>query len=74
MDLQMPGMDGLEATRRLLDLQREGRWPGAPIVALTAHASDADRSACLAVGMVGVLTKPLSLSSLQRQLQPWLAA
>ena len=74
MDLQMPGMDGLEATRRLLDLQRNGHWPGAPIVALTAHASDADRSACLAAGMVGVLTKPLSLGGLQRQLQPWLAA
>ena len=73
MDLQMPDMDGLEATRRLLDLQREGRWPGAPIVALTAHASDADRSACLAVGMVGVLTKPLSLDGLRRQLLPWLA-
>ena len=74
MDLQMPGMDGLEATRRLLDLQRNGHWPGAPILALTAHASDADRSACLAAGMVGVLTKPLSLGSLQRLLQPWLAA
>jgi len=74
MDLQMPGMDGLEATRRLLDLAREGRWPGAPIVALTAHASDTDRSACLAAGMVGVLTKPLSLDGLRRQLLPWLAA
>ena len=74
MDLQMPGMDGLEATGRLLDLQREGHWPGAPIVALTAHASDTDRSACLAAGMVGVLTKPLSLDGLRRQLQPWLAA
>jgi len=74
IDLQMPGMDGLEATRRLLDLAREGRWPGAPIVALTAHASDTDRSACLAAGMVGVLTKPLSLDGLRRQLLPWLAA
>ena len=74
MDLQMPGMDGLEATRRLLALQREGRWPGAPIVALTAHASDTDRSACLAAGMQGVLTKPLSLDGLRRQLLPWLAA
>ena len=74
MDLQMPGMDGLEATRRLLALQREGHWPGAPILALTAHASDTDRSACLAAGMVGVLTKPLSLDVLRQQLQPWLAA
>ena len=73
MDLQMPGMDGLEATQRLLALQREGRWPGAPIVALTAHASETDRHACLAAGMVGVLTKPLSLDGLRRQLLPWLA-
>ena len=74
MDLQMPGMDGLEAAARLLALQRQGRWPGAPIVALTAHAGDADRDACLAAGMSGVMTKPFTIDGLQRQLAPWLAA
>ena len=74
MDLQMPGMDGLEATGRLLALQREGRWPGAPILALTAHATDADHAACRAAGMSDVLTKPLSLEALHRQLGRWLPA
>ncbi|WP_395702409.1 response regulator [Aquabacterium sp.] len=74
MDLQMPGMDGLEATRRLRAMQQQALWPGAPIVALTAHAGDADRRACAAVGMDAVLTKPLTLDTLQRELARWLAA
>ena len=74
MDLQMPGMDGLEATTRLLAMQRAGQWPGAPIVALTAHASEADRAACFAAGMRAVLTKPLSLDMLRQQLVRWLPA
>ena len=73
MDLQMPGMDGLEATRRLRDMQRQALWPGAPIVALTAHAGDSDRIACAAVGMDAVLTKPLTMDNLQRELARWLA-
>jgi CheY-like chemotaxis protein len=72
MDLQMPELDGLETTRRLLALQREGQWPGAPIVAVTAHATAADRADCLAAGMAGVLTKPLSPGTLRQQLAPWL--
>jgi CheY-like chemotaxis protein len=72
MDLQMPGMDGLEATRRLRQMQRNGGQPAVPIVALTAHAGDADHSACLAAGMDAVLTKPLSLDALREQLRRWL--
>ncbi|WP_284618969.1 hybrid sensor histidine kinase/response regulator [Aquabacterium humicola] len=74
MDLQMPGMDGLEATRRLRLLQQAGRWPGAPIIALTAHAAATDRNACLAAGMDGVLTKPLALEALRQALLQWLGA
>ncbi|OYU99192.1 MAG: hypothetical protein CFE45_13815 [Burkholderiales bacterium PBB5] len=72
MDLQMPGMDGLTATQHLQTMQRDGVWPGAPIVALTAHASPADRAACRAAGMSGMLTKPLSLDVLRQQLPKWL--
>ncbi|MBI5256039.1 MAG: PAS domain-containing protein [Burkholderiales bacterium] len=72
MDLQMPGMDGFEATRRLRRLQQEGRWPGAPIVALTAHAGASDHQACLSAGMDGVMTKPLSLAQLREQLVRYL--
>lgn len=72
MDLQMPGMDGLETTRQLRQLQQAGRWRGAPIVALTAHASPEDHAACRAAGMDGVLTKPLQLATLRRRLARWL--
>ena len=72
MDLQMPGMDGLEAARRLRQLQAEQRWPGAPIIALTAHAADSDRHACLAAGMNEMLTKPLGLETLRQMLLKFL--
>jgi two-component system sensor histidine kinase/response regulator len=72
MDLQMPGMDGLEAARRLRQLQAEKRWPGAPIIALTAHAADSDRHACLAAGMNEMLTKPLGLETLRKMLLKFL--
>lgn len=72
MDLQMPVMDGLEATRRLRALQREGRLRHFPIVALTAHALESDRERAVAAGMDGYLTKPLLLEALRAELQRWL--
>jgi signal transduction histidine kinase/DNA-binding response OmpR family regulator len=59
MDLHMPGMDGLEATRRIREIEAEGETPRTPILALTANASAEDRDACLAAGMDGFLVKPL---------------
>ena len=59
MDLHMPGMDGLEATRQIRDIEAEGEAPRTPILALTANASAEDRDACLAAGMDGFLVKPL---------------
>ncbi len=58
MDLHMPGMDGLEATRRIREIEAESEMPRTPIIALTANASAEDREACLAAGMDGFLVKP----------------
>ncbi|SNT10701.1 PAS domain S-box-containing protein [Noviherbaspirillum humi] len=69
MDVQMPVMDGLEATRRI----RSGeRWHNLPIIAMTANASAMDRENCLAAGMDGFLSKPIDPDQLYRTLAHWL--
>jgi CheY-like chemotaxis protein len=72
MDIQMPGMDGLECARRIRAQQREGKLPAFPILALTAHALDADVAASLEAGMDEHLTKPLDFVALRTRLQRWL--
>ncbi|USV56282.1 PAS domain-containing hybrid sensor histidine kinase/response regulator [Aeromonas encheleia] len=64
MDMRMPHMDGLEATRRLREM-----GCGIPIVALTANAMTEDRARCLAQGMNDFLAKPISLARLRSCLQ-----
>jgi CheY-like chemotaxis protein/HPt (histidine-containing phosphotransfer) domain-containing protein len=67
MDLQMPDMDGLEATRRI-----QAEWPAERrprILAVTASALVADRNACLAAGMDGFLSKPVLIRELQAALR-----
>jgi len=63
MDMQMPEMDGLEATRRI---KAEPRWAGLPVVAMTANAMEQDRRACLEAGMADHLGKPFELADLMR--------
>ncbi len=71
MDVQMPGMDGLEVTRRLR--QRHGWAAEVPVVAMTAGGPGGEQARCLAAGMNGYLTKPLLqetlLEVLNRHLQ-----
>ncbi|HEY2759892.1 MAG TPA: response regulator, partial [Pirellulales bacterium] len=68
MDVQMPEMDGLEATAAIR--QRESEIGGhIPIIALTAHAMKGDRDRCLAVGMDGYVTKPIRSKELCRVIQ-----
>jgi signal transduction histidine kinase/ActR/RegA family two-component response regulator len=72
MDLQMPVMDGFEATRHLRARQSDGRLPPFPIVALTAHAGDADRRQVAAAGMDDYLTKPILIDALRAVFDKWL--
>ncbi|MCW7540650.1 response regulator [Aquabacterium sp. A7-Y] len=65
MDVQMPVMDGLQATAELRRLQARGAIPRFPIVAATAYASGADRDQCIAAGMDAFMTKPLDLPLLE---------
>ncbi|QKJ67286.1 response regulator [Deefgea piscis] len=71
MDMQMPEMDGIEATRRIRNPDTGVRWPKIPIVALTANATSEDRQMCLAAGMDDFLSKPINDSQLQEKVRTW---
>ena len=72
MDVQMPMMDGLEATGHIRDPQSAVQNHGVPIIAMTAHAMQGDRERCLEAGMNDYVTKPVSPQALAEALARWL--
>jgi len=69
MDIQMPGMDGLEATR---EIRRDSRFKALPILAMTAHAMAGDREKTLEAGMNDHVTKPIDPDELFSALVRWI--
>ena len=69
MDIQMPDLDGLAATKLIRQLEQR-RGGHTPIVALTAHALTGDREICLAAGMDGYVTKPIRRAELANEIRP----
>jgi CheY-like chemotaxis protein len=72
MDVQMPVMDGLEATRHIRTLKPVAPNHHIPIIAMTAHAMQGDRERCLQAGMDDYLTKPVTPQALAEVLERWL--
>ena len=70
MDLQLPGMDGLQLTRQL---RRDPSWQDVRIVALTAYAMKGDEEKALAAGCDGYITKPIDTERLARLVAEQLA-
>jgi len=72
MDMQMPEMDGIEATREIRNPQSAVRNHQIPIIAMTAHALHGDREKCIEAGMNDYLTKPIFPQALADALEKWL--
>lgn len=71
MDMQMPVMDGLEATREIRRLERLHGLRRTPIVAMTANAMQSDRRACLDAGMDDFIAKPIKKEQIREALERW---
>ncbi len=71
LDIQLPGMDGYETTRRL---RAEPELAGIPIVALTSYAMAGDRGKALAAGCAGYIEKPINPDTFVAQIEQFLPA
>jgi HPt (histidine-containing phosphotransfer) domain-containing protein len=74
MDMRMPVMDGIEATRRIRDPKSSVLDHGIPILAMTANVQQSDRQTCIEAGMNGFIPKPVSPIALRAALEELLPA
>ncbi|GAB4417075.1 MAG: hypothetical protein Fur0044_12630 [Anaerolineae bacterium] len=70
MDVNIPGMDGLETTAKM---KQNPRLAHIPVIALTANAMKGDRERCLAAGCDGYMQKPVGVSDLRREISRYVA-
>jgi len=69
LDVQMPEMDGLQATRVIRQHERAMQAPPIPIIGMTAHALDSARERCLDAGMDDYIAKPFTPADLERKIR-----
>jgi CheY-like chemotaxis protein len=69
MDVMMPEMDGIEATRKI---REHSKWAKLPIIAVTAKAMQGDREQCLAAGANDYISKPVDIDKLLSLIKVWL--
>jgi CheY-like chemotaxis protein len=72
MDVSMPEMNGLEATRAIREIEESEGLARTPIIGVTAHALKGDRDKCMDAGMDDYLTKPVSPGRLESKILEWL--
>jgi len=71
MDINMPLLDGLQATKEIRAIEREKGAPQTPILAVTAHVKPADQHICIAASMNDYLHKPVKDDDLKRSFKIW---
>ena len=74
MDMRMPNLDGVEATRRIRTWESANQRPPIPVIAVTANAFEDDRDECIAAGMSDFITKPIDFRRFAAVLARWLPA
>lgn len=72
MDVQMPGMDGFETTRRIRAYEAENKRAPVAVIAMTAHVMESDRKKCMDAGMVGFISKPFNPAQLEARLREFI--
>ena len=71
MDMQMPVMDGIDATRKIRAMENDRHGARVPIIAMTANAMQGDRERCLEAGMDDYIAKPIKPDQLFERLSRW---